>query len=427
MTMGQNGSEVVPPDVDRIMEQIRLRIETKKKTGQYASADMEELERMTLHIDPQNAGDDEGDLQYQLSQINYHCDTARPPELSSHRKRLGTLIVGFKKCIRRLSEPYIQMVLKRQVAFNVEMVRLLNQVVLDFRYRGSSQEKQLAQLEKRWEQTIQSLESIPQELRLQKSVFEEVLAELKEMKKQPAETGRSLDTLKARVRSTEYVRFEDRHRGSQEEIKWKQRNYLPYFKDKGPVVDVGCGRGEFLELLREAGIPASGVDTNPEMVDQCLTKGLKVFHGEGLDYLRGLPDQSLGGIFLSQVIEHLDHESLRELVRVSLDKLLRGGILLAETINPQCLSTFSGAFYLDLSHQNPIHPEAARFLWESLGFLTVEILYVSPYPQEMKLLEMVRREDDSYEDELARVLNENIRRLNSLLYGFQDYAVLGVK
>ena len=158
--------------------------------------------------------------------------------------------------------------------------------------------------------------------------------------------------------------------------------------------------------------------------------GLKVWRpvpGDGLAYLKGLSDQSLGGIFLSQVIEHLDPEALRELVRVSFAKLRPGGILLAETINPQCLSTFSGAFYLDLSHKNPIHPEAARYLLESLGFRQVELLYVSPFPEEMKLKEMVRREDDSYEDELGRILNENVRSLNALLYGFQDYAVLGYK
>jgi SAM-dependent methyltransferase len=425
--MGQKGFEGLAIDVSRVMEQIRLRIEEKKKTGQYSSEDMEEMERMTLQIDNQNSDGDEGDLQYQLSQVNYHCDTGRPPELSSHRKMLGPLIIGFKKFLRRLSEPYIQMILKRQVAFNVEIVRLLNQMALDFRYRWSTQEKQLAHLEKRWEETTRLLEAIPQELRIQKNVFEKALAQLKEVKKGTVGMDLSIDNLKSRVRATEYIRFEDRHRGSQEEIKWKQRNYLPYFKDKGPVLDIGCGRGEFLELLREAQIPASGVDTNPEMVDHCSAKGLKVFHSDGQDYLESLPDQSLGGIILSQVIEHLDYESLREMVRLGLDKLIPGGILLAETINPQCLSTFSGAFYLDLSHHNPIHPEAARFLWESIGFLKVNIIYVSPFPEEMKLQEMVRREDDSYEDELARVLNENIRRLNALLYGFQDYAVLGYK
>ena len=177
----------------------------------------------------------------------------------------------------------------------------------------------------------------------------------------------------------------------------------PIFKDREPVLDIGCGRGEFLELLKEAGIQASGVDTNQEMIRHCRSKGLEASSGDGLTYLKGLSDQSLGGIFLSQVIEHLAPEALRELVRVGFAKLRPGGILMAETINPQCLSTFSGAFYLDLSHKNPIHPEAARYLLESLGFRQVELLYVSPFPEEMKLKEMVRREDDSYEDELGRI------------------------
>ena len=319
------------------------------------------------------------------------------------------------------------MVLKNQVEFNVELVRLLNQMALDFRFRWSSLEKQLAHLENKGEQMTRSLETIPQELKAQKNVFEEVLTRIKEIKDPSTGGSLPIDHLLDRVREPEYVRFENLHRGSEEAIKWKQKNYLPYFKDRGPVLDIGCGRGEFLELLKEAGIQASGVDTNQEMVRHCRSKGLEASSGDGLTYLKGLSDQSLGGIFLSQVIEHLAPEALRELVRVSFAKLRPGGILLAETINPQCLSTFSGAFYLDLSHKNPIHPEAARYLLESLGFRQVELLYVSPFPEEMKLKEMVRREDDSYEDELGRILNENVRSLNALLYGFQDYAVLGYK
>jgi 2-polyprenyl-3-methyl-5-hydroxy-6-metoxy-1,4-benzoquinol methylase len=411
-------------NLDRTMEEIRRRIEEKKRTGQYSPEDLQEIEGMALQIKAQSPDGDEGDLQYHLSQVNYLCDTARPPELSSHRKVMGNLITGIKKLIRKISEPYIQMVLKRQVEFNVEIVRLLNQMSLDSRFRWSAQEKQQALLEKQWKQMERTLESIPQELKTQKNIFEAALAKLREADDQ---TALPLEDLKSRVRAAEYVRFEDRHRGSQETIKWKQKNYLPCFNQGGPVLDIGCGRGEFLELLKEASIPAMGIDINQEMVDHCRAKGLKVSRQDGLNYLQGLADESLGGIFLAQVIEHLDSESLRELVRVSFAKLKSGGILLAETINPQCLSTFSGAFYLDLSHNNPIHPEAARFLWESIGFRKVEILYVSPFPEEMKLQEMARREDDTYEDELARVLNENIRRLNALLYGFQDYAVVGYK
>jgi SAM-dependent methyltransferase len=425
--MEQENEENPKVDVNLLMDRIRSRIEEKKQSGIYSTEELEKIERMTLQIQSEDSDSQEGDIQYRLSQLNYLCDTRRPPEISSHRKVLGFLVTGFKKVILKLTAPYIQMVLKNQAEFNVELVRLLNQMTLDFRFRWSSMEKQLANLENKGEQMTRSLETFSQELKAQKNIFEEVLTRIKEIK-DPA-TGGSLppENLLDRVREPEYVHFENLHRGNEEAIKWKQKNYLPYFKNREPVLDIGCGRGEFLELLKKAGIEASGVDTNQEMVRHCRSKGLEASSGDGLAYLKGLSDQSLGGIFLAQVIEHLAPEALRELVRVSFAKLRPGGILLAETINPQCLSTFSGAFYLDLSHKNPIHPEAARYLLESLGFRQVELLYVSPFPEEMKLKEMVRREDDSYEDELARIVNENVRGLNALLYGFQDYAVLGYK
>jgi hypothetical protein len=128
-----------PIDVNRIMEQIRSRIDEKKKTGRYSPEELQGIERMTLQIQGENAEPEEGDIQYHLSQVNYLCDTRRPPELSSHRKVLGAMVIGFKKAIRKLTEPYIQMVLKRQVEFNVELVRLLNQLAMDVRYRWSFQ------------------------------------------------------------------------------------------------------------------------------------------------------------------------------------------------------------------------------------------------------------------------------------------------
>ncbi len=414
-------------DVNRIMDRLRSQIQEKMTTGQYQPEDLERVERMTLQVESSESFDQEGDILYQLSQMNYLCDTGRPPELSSHRKTIGPVVLAIKKAVRTLSDPYVQMILKRQVTFNVELVRLLNQMVLDYRYRLSNQERQIGRLEKLAEHMSRTLEELPQELRVQKNVFEEVLSELKAMKDGSFKDSASLEELKSQVRDPEYVRFEQAHRGDEEEIKWKQKQYLPYFKEKGKVLDLGCGRGEFLELLKEAGVPAAGVELNRDMVAHCLRKGLDVVQGDGLVFLRELADNSLGGIFLAQVIEHLDPETLRDLVRLSFAKLTPGGVLLAETINPQCLTTFSGAFYLDLSHRNPIHPEAARFLWEALGFRQVAVLYVSPYPEEMKLKEMIRREDDSYEDELARVLNEDVRRLNALMYGYQDYAVLGYK
>ena len=432
--MKQTASPAPAVNVQEIMERIRQRIDEKKKTGEYTPEELERIDRYVLQIEAEGYNTPEEDLRNHLSLVNYLFDTLQPPELSSHRKRLGGLITGLKRAFLRISEPYRQMLLKRQVDFNAEMVRLLNQLVGDYRFRVNTLEQQRLKMteeqqaqQDRTEALNRRLADLVQEIRAQKIAVEDLLARLRTVNGTGGAGPTVSEAGAERLRAFEYLLFENRHRGSEAEIKARQRAYLPYFRDSRSVLDIGCGRGEFLELLKEAGIPAQGAELNPEMVQVAQQKGVEVIQGDGLEYLRKLPDRNLGGIFLSQVIEHLGPENLRELVRTAFLKLAPGGVLLAETVNPQCLTTFSGAFYVDLSHHNPIHPEAARYLWESVGFRQVNILYVSPYPPEMLLKEMVRRDDESYEDETVRVLNENVRRLNDLLYGYQDYAVIGYK
>jgi O-antigen chain-terminating methyltransferase len=432
--MKQTPSPAPAVNVQEMMERIRQRIDEKKKTGEYTPEELERIDRYVLQIEAEGYNTPEEDLRNHLSLVNYLFDTLQPPELSSHRKRLGGLITGLKRAFLRISEPYRQMLLKRQVDFNAEMVRLLNQLVGDYRFRVNTLEQQRLKMteeqqaqQDRTEALSRRLADLVQEIRAQKIAVEDLLAGLRPVNGSGGAGPTVPEAGAERLRAFEYLLFENRHRGSEAEIKARQRAYLPYFRESGSVLDIGCGRGEFLELLKEAGIPAQGAELNPEMVQVAQQKGVEVIQGDGLEYLRKLPDRNLGGIFLSQVIEHLGPENLRELVRTAFLKLAPGGVLLAETVNPQCLTTFSGAFYVDLSHHNPIHPEAARYLWESVGFRQVNILYVSPYPPEMRLKEMVRRDDESYEDETVRVLNENVRRLNDLLYGYQDYAVIGYK
>jgi O-antigen chain-terminating methyltransferase len=430
--MEQTTSSPPTVQVQEIMERLRQQIAAKKESGAYTPEELERIDRYVLQIETEGYNTPEEDLRLHLSALNYLFDTLKPPEFSSHRRRLGTVVTGFKKAIRRLTEPYVQMILQRQVEFNVETVRLFNQLVGDYRFRVNALEQQQARqleeqraLQERWAELSGRLGEVTQEIRAQKIAVEELLSAVKGAPApgHPAGPEAWVD----RLRAFEYLLFENRHRGQEREIRSRLRTYLPYFQKARSVLDIGCGRGEFLELLRDAGITARGVELNQEMVNLAREKGLEVIRDDGLEYLRNLPEGELDGIFLAQVIEHLGPEVLRDLVRTAFLKLAPGGVLLAETVNPQCLTTFSGAFYVDLSHRNPIHPEAARFLWESLGFTRVDLLYVSPYPEEMRLQEMVRRDDESYEDEMARVLNDNVRRLNGLLYGYQDYAVVGYK
>ena len=166
--------------------------------------------------------------------------------------------------------------------------------------------------------------------------------------------------------------------------------------------------------------PDRGVDLAGGMLDRAREKGLAVFEGDALEHLKAQPDGSLGGIFSSQVIEHLAPEYLRGLVRESLRALRGGGVLLMETINPLSLFALSRIFFLDPSHRQPLHPEYLRYLLDGCGFSGVEILYSAEPADEM--LRPVGTDQPT-----AMVFNENVDRLNRLLFASPEFAVKGTK
>ena len=222
----------------------------------------------------------------------------------------------------------------------------------------------------------------------------------------------------------DYLGFEERYRGSEEEIKERFRVYVDRFKGAAGVVDIGCGRGEFLELLRASRIEARGVDLDLDMVLLCREKGLDVVKADGPPYLESLPDESLDGVFASQVIEHMEAAQIVRLVQLAHRKLRPNGILILETPNPRCLTVFAETFYMDLSHTRPIHPAAAKFLLESTGFGNVELQFSSPVQPSVRIPALPAA---SFPSGTVEEFNRGLERLNELLYGCQDYAVIGEK
>jgi SAM-dependent methyltransferase len=220
-----------------------------------------------------------------------------------------------------------------------------------------------------------------------------------------------------------YLGFEDQFRGSQETIRERLKTYLPYFDDTTGVLDVGCGRGEFLDLLKEKGIAARGLDLNHEMVEVCRARGLDVTESDAVSYLDGLPDASLGGLFAAQVVEHLQPAYLLRFLELAAHKVKPGAPIVLETLNPACWTAFFDSFIRDITHVWPLHPDTLRYLVLASGFSSARIEYRSPVPPEDRLQPAAAASDA--ESDLVEAFNANVEKLNARMFTCLDYAIAG--
>lgn len=213
-----------------------------------------------------------------------------------------------------------------------------------------------------------------------------------------------------------YVAFEDANRGSHQAFIDKLSVYVGVFEKlqqpgRGPLLDIGCGRGELLDHLKGLGITARGVDTNPVMIALCRERGHDVEQGDALTVLRSLPDESLAAVSGFHIIEHLPFEVLFALVRECRRVLQPNGFILFETPNPENVLVGSHTFYHDFTHRNPVTPTAIQFLAQYHGFADLQIIRSSPYPHSAKV---------PGDDPLTQ-------RVNGHFCGPQDFALLACK
>jgi O-antigen chain-terminating methyltransferase len=208
----------------------------------------------------------------------------------------------------------------------------------------------------------------------------------------------------------DYFAFESRMRGSVDTIRERQRRYVEDFRAAAPVLDAGCGRGELLQLLGEAGIEARGIDADADMVAYARGEGLDVEQADLVQFLEELDDGSLGGIFMGQVVEHLPAGVLVRALSLAAAKLRPGGLLVAETINPLSPIALRN-YFADLTHAQPLVPETLELLARQSGFDETEIRFLH------EPAERLTEPDDP-------VLAADVRRLNELLFAPLDYALV---
>jgi len=214
-----------------------------------------------------------------------------------------------------------------------------------------------------------------------------------------------------------YFRFEDQFRGSREEIRRRLSVYLPLLAERAlgsedmAAIDVGCGRGEWLELLREQGLHAKGVDGNSAMVEFCRGLNLDVTHSDLFAYLRAQPARSAGLITLFHVLEHLPPCGMIEAIDHCVRILRPRGAVIFETPNPANVLVGAHTFYTDLTHRSPVPPDTLRWLAAERGLRDLQVWYLNPYAESFR----VRGELDVE------------HRFNELMYGPRDYAVIGFR
>ena len=357
--------------------------------------------------------------------------------ISSHRRILGKPLIKGRELVHGEVQRYIDPSLWKQREFNSCIVRILNGISerlgrVDDRIAQSqsaisdqvndriaqSQSKVYSDIGEQVRSVILAMNKDIENRAWLAGILEEKIAKSKEK--------RSDEMLSSQVKGLNYFIFEDRFRGSRNDTKAKQLKFVKYFEGCKNVLDIGCGRGEFLELLKDNGISGHGIDIDEDMVRYCRSRDLNVEKLDAVSYLNQLEDKSLDGIFIDQVVEHLDPDYLIKMIDLCYKKMLFGAYIIMETVNPLSLLSLAD-FYMDMSHKRPVHPETLKFLMSAAGFRETVAQFYEPAVEGGRLRSIDADGLAEKERSLADIINRNTDMLNNMIFGPRDYAAIGKK
>ena len=241
----------------------------------------------------------------------------------------------------------------------------------------------------------------------------------------PLDEGRLADAL-AEVQPLLLESF----RGSEDEIRHRMDRYLPDLKPKAPVLDLGCGRGELLLLLREAGVDATGVEGDPALAEAARRRGLEVVEGDVLEVVKDQESESRGAVTAVHLFEHLTSAKLIA-VLAEIRRVLRpGGLLIAECPNPHSLRVGASLFWQDPTHQRPLLPETLELMLRAAGFVFDRRELLHPFPSDQLLADDQGGTGAVTDPEISMLAERVDRlrdRLDEILHGPRDFAVWAVK
>lgn len=409
-------------DVEAIMRRIRENIQMRKTAETYSEMEIEKVNNLAIKPIRRHSNEN---LDYLSKNWNINNNSY---SISSHRPITGKFLVEGRKVVNGEVRRYVDPILWKQNEFNSNVSKILEHVdfnmnslensVEEIKYHNKNDvriqlSKEIAQLKKELKEEINDLKA---------SVYEEIeKRKTRELEKQKHSEIFNYYLFGEHI-SNSWVK----ESGTSVDMPNLFEDIKNMFIGCTNVLDIGCGTGYFLKLLKDHGIGGKGIDINEDYIMVCKKFGLYVEQIDAITYLESVENKSIDGVFLGQVIEHLDIITICEILKACYNKMQYGSFIAMSTPNIKSNLVSSNLFYLDPTHKTHIHPEVMKFLLGYYGFRDIQEKYYQPVSDEHKL-KKIEEHPDTTDGSMIKIYNQNIEQLNNLLYGHRDFVIIGKK